>query len=1027
MKSFVTCAFVALFLALSPGSLFAIPNGWEDAKSLPVECDGRASIAIDSKHNSHLVCTYIQNIYDKNIRYAKLKANGTLLSSFLLTTSNSADGAKILIDVNDNLHIMGYDHDLITDELRLFYLKLDTNGSILIPKQYVTPGISLAPFEFVEPFEAVVDLQGRVHLLWNWNDQYYYRQVNGTNLGNILTLTNTGPGGWADGYDFSIAVDSANVAHLVWVDDATNNLLHKKVNNNGTFSAVSTLAISPNLSGFFNYSKTRLTIDSLDHLRVVWSDAAPAGMSIRYQEFTINPILPSSPQITFPVESGWFNTTAYIAVDSAKIAYLLWEDAIFPTDPLDGFSVIKYVKVKSGGQVMTPPTVLSIADLISAYSLNITMNPLKSVPNVSWRALSSSKWKILLKRGEIKPVLLVHGTYSDDTIWGSLEEHLTAEGFTVFRVGKINGKKGLVPNNGDINELKLQIKSAIAEIKAQLGVEKVDVIAHSMGGLASRAYIHSNGYQDDIKNLVMLGTPNFGTPVAKNHLSNLLPTLFSGDILEDFARLQQIPGSRFLHALNHKYETKGVKHFSFAGTQLTQNKIPQLAICDNEPSFCVEGPNRVISDTIVPKKSAAFSAAGCVETFDTHSVGLGDAYYTNFSTLVQIVDVLKDPDQPLFCSLSASIPEADTVEHLTATSNIAPGQELTAVASYNGGKGFQAFLESSSNQLSMKLITPTGLVLNASSCASFPGVTCDKEVSASKTVESISVPETLATGLWQVKVNAAGLTAPTSYTQHLFIGRPVQVAAATDASIYPPNGLIKLFATVTDDAMLLIPGVTVAAKVTDPLGAITILPLYDDGTHGDEHVADGIFSNSFSTTNVQGLYLYEAIATGVVLGSSFTVISKTSAFVETAPDLVATSPKLTLTVPSGGNVAALSASFKNIGDTTAPNVVVDFYAEDLIKGGKVLIGQFQAGSIAPNQTVTASINWNISVGKAGLSAFPSDTNLFQDRDYSNELASATLDSCRWIKNLTPPSRATLCASLQVPTSDPSIGNSEDLP
>ncbi|KKQ83224.1 MAG: PGAP1 family protein, partial [Parcubacteria group bacterium GW2011_GWB1_38_8] len=42
---------------------------------------------------------------------------------------------------------------------------------------------------------------------------------------------------------------------------------------------------------------------------------------------------------------------------------------------------------------------------------------------------------------------------------------------------------------------------------------KVNIIAHSMGGLVSRSYIQSEDYinRNDVDQLVMLGTPNYGS------------------------------------------------------------------------------------------------------------------------------------------------------------------------------------------------------------------------------------------------------------------------------------------------------------------------------------------------------------------------------------------------------------------------------------------------------------------------------------------------------------------------------------
>jgi hypothetical protein len=542
-----------------------------------------------------------------------------------------------------------------------------------------------------------------------------------------------------------------------------------------------------------------------------------------------------------------------------------------------------------------------------------------------------------------------------------------------------------------------------------------------MGGLATRAYIRSNGYEDDIQNLITLGTPHLGTPLA-NYLawSAVFP------FIENFATAQQIPNSLFLRGLNYKYDTKNVKHFSFAGTKLSEKTWVKLFVCLMEPNFCAKGGNQVISDTIVPKSSSNFSGGSCIQTSDTHSNTFGPAYY-NSETMALIKDVLLHPEQSPSCPMPLALPPANTVEAIVATSTIAPSQEQIAVANYDGGKGFQAFLESNSAQLSMNLVTPTGSILNASSCASFPGVICTKDSSTTTTVESISVPESLATGNWQAKVSATSLVMPTTYNQHIFISRPVRVRAMTDSASYAPNAPIQLLATVTDESLALIPGVSVATKVTDPAGFLSVVPLFDDGTHGDSVPADGTFSNLYSATGAEGLYLYETTASGIARGSTFTITSKGSAFVETVPDLMVISPKLTLHVPSGSTIATISASFKNIGDRAASNVTIDFYAKDLVKGDKVLIGQTHVGSIAPNQTVNATFNWNISVGRAEVSAAPSDTNLFEDRDYSNEQATAELDSCRWIKGLTPPNKNTICAGSEIAAHEPGVKEMKPVP
>src|SRR3989344_1657438 len=54
----------------------------------------------------------------------------------------------------------------------------------------------------------------------------------------------------------------------------------------------------------------------------------------------------------------------------------------------------------------------------------------------------------------------------------------------------------------------------IAVVKAICGCNKVDIVAHSMGGLVARSYIQSVDYDYDIDRLVFLGVPHQGAPTA---------------------------------------------------------------------------------------------------------------------------------------------------------------------------------------------------------------------------------------------------------------------------------------------------------------------------------------------------------------------------------------------------------------------------------------------------------------------------------------------------------------------------------
>lgn len=65
----------------------------------------------------------------------------------------------------------------------------------------------------------------------------------------------------------------------------------------------------------------------------------------------------------------------------------------------------------------------------------------------------------------------------------------------------------------DIRTTSLRLKNEIDKIKLQTGTEKIDIIAHSMGGLVVKNYFNNYG-GDSIGKFIDLGTPHVGSPKA---------------------------------------------------------------------------------------------------------------------------------------------------------------------------------------------------------------------------------------------------------------------------------------------------------------------------------------------------------------------------------------------------------------------------------------------------------------------------------------------------------------------------------
>lgn len=114
------------------------------------------------------------------------------------------------------------------------------------------------------------------------------------------------------------------------------------------------------------------------------------------------------------------------------------------------------------------------------------------------------------------PVLLVHGFCGGYDTWDDLVEDglLKPEwqgGDIVRRRFDPNGDRLTNDSPSDIAQ---EVAAEIQDMKSRFGVRTVNVVVHSMGGLATRSYIQGPGFQGDVHRLAMLGTPNHGANIA---------------------------------------------------------------------------------------------------------------------------------------------------------------------------------------------------------------------------------------------------------------------------------------------------------------------------------------------------------------------------------------------------------------------------------------------------------------------------------------------------------------------------------
>ncbi len=138
------------------------------------------------------------------------------------------------------------------------------------------------------------------------------------------------------------------------------------------------------------------------------------------------------------------------------------------------------------------------------------------------KAATSQEDILLSPIVEPRPVVLVHGFISTAFVWSSYlgnNGFLANAGLRGFAVG--DGQTlGLMDMGNPFLPYSLtktiaknaeELAEYISGVMTLTGAEKVDLVAHSMGGLVSRYYLDEIMQEPNVTQLIMLGTPNGGS------------------------------------------------------------------------------------------------------------------------------------------------------------------------------------------------------------------------------------------------------------------------------------------------------------------------------------------------------------------------------------------------------------------------------------------------------------------------------------------------------------------------------------
>ena len=443
-----------------------------------------------------------------------------------------------------------------------------------------------------------------------------------------------------------------------------------------------------------------------------------------------------------------------------------------------------------------------------------------------------------------RPVVMVHGIFSNNSVWEDIwRPSLQASGVPVSR--DVNPNMGWLDS---ISHNAGKIGAAVEAAKQRWGVDKVNLVTHSKGGLDSREYVE---YSNNVDTLVQLGTPNAGSPLA------------------DFAQEVALGSAGYLNTfvINSLAAPAGIQlttrymrnYNSQHGYNPKVNYNALAGLWTKNCTFCLNALlNGIVGrpgDTIVPVDSVY--AMPYIHALERYTTG-DDATHTR---LEKSADIYKRLGSLVGGKSSLAAPAITTNAHTEAAiGTISAGEVQSRTLVIDQAPAMVAMLYPS-GELGLVLVSPSGkridpAVANADVDIDFS----QGDIPGGKTAAySLRNPEL---GRWTVQVTGVSGTG-IAYAASTWIQDPrvtLDGGFARD-SIATGEDLV-LQATLRAQGVPLL-GASAHAFIEIPGGGSVGIALRDDGSNGDVTAGDGIYSGLRSAVTEPGLHRVVFIADGV--------------------------------------------------------------------------------------------------------------------------------------------------------------------
>jgi hypothetical protein len=425
-----------------------------------------------------------------------------------------------------------------------------------------------------------------------------------------------------------------------------------------------------------------------------------------------------------------------------------------------------------------------------------------------------------LQRVTTLPVVLVHGWHTavsdhiDDTEFHYIRRYLERDGFTVFYAQGISPYKTLFQNAETLRDV-------IAEAKTKTGALRVDILAFSMGGLNTRAYLESTIYQDDVRRAIILGTPQAGVrmwyPLLTREIEDRPTEPSVIELSPEYAAL-----------FNRTHAPRAtVPYDLLVGDARTQTGLDFLKIFPPSDGLIDVWSAHALAGSQVRRIANADLHAWNPEPLPLNPTSY---LYPDQTYARYIRNALRDPDaRPIGFATSSVEPIAARNTTPLNVDTLRPGETITRAIALDANRAARFLARWDRGDVELKLRAPDGTRYAFDSL---------RDASYLKTEIADFAGYSIAravTGTWSVVATRLDKdTAPLLLTTYADLDSDLKMEASTDLAIYPLGATVAISATLSNKAT----NAQVRAKIlwlgdgTSPRGSSIDLPLRAEGEPG---------------------------------------------------------------------------------------------------------------------------------------------------------------------------------------------------